>query len=147
MRLVSTFQKVLPIRDVYLEVGSFDTQILEQRKRAFQFLKDRTISMESVTVLQRFVKRYFIVTAINASWAKESKTVGFSVYTTSATGNTIDHTDRMGNLITVCTKCHTQTTKKAGSYLVEPKIKPLTVGVYEHRGWKIVQLSKTWIPI
>ena len=56
-----------------------------QRKRAFQFLKDRTISMESVTVLQRFVKRYFIVTAISAA-AKESKTVGFSVYTTSATG-------------------------------------------------------------
>ena len=31
--LVSTFQKVLPIRDVYLEVGSFDTQILEAKEK------------------------------------------------------------------------------------------------------------------
>ena len=33
VRLVSTFQKVLPIRDVYLEVGSFDTQILEAKEK------------------------------------------------------------------------------------------------------------------
>ena len=87
VRLVSMFQKVLPIRDVYLEVGSFDTQILEAKERAFQFLKDRTISMESVTVLQRFVKRYFIVTVINASAAaKESKMAGFCVCTIQVTG-------------------------------------------------------------
>ena len=58
-----------------------------QRKRAFQFRKDQTISMEPVMALLRFVKRYFIVTVINASAAaRESKMVGFSVYTTSATG-------------------------------------------------------------
>ena len=34
VRLVSTFQKVLPIRDVYLEVGSFDTQILEAKRKS-----------------------------------------------------------------------------------------------------------------
>ena len=70
-----------------LRLGHSIHRSSRQRKRAFQFLKDRTISMEPVTVLQRFVKRYFIVTVINASAAaKESKTVGFSVYTTSATG-------------------------------------------------------------
>ena len=33
VRLVSTFQKVLPICDVYLEVGTFDTQVLEAKEK------------------------------------------------------------------------------------------------------------------
>ena len=70
-----------------LKWGHSIHRYLRQRKRVFQFLKDRTISMEPVMALLRFVKRYFIVTAINASAAaKESKTVGFCVCTIQVTG-------------------------------------------------------------
>ena len=103
VRLVSTFQKVLPIRDVYLEVGTFDTQALEA--------KEKGLPIPEGTDYQHGI-RYGIATLREAVFYRDG-------YQCQCCGKGIkdgrilrvhhigycktpsDHTDRMGNLITV----------------------------------------------
>ena len=147
VRLVSTFQKVLPIRDVYLEVGSFDTQILEA--------KEKGLPIPEGPDYQHGI-RYGIATLREAVFCRDG-------YQCQCCGKGIkdgrilrvhhigywktpaDHTDRMGNLITVCTKCHTAANHKKGGKLFgwKPKIKPLTGAAFMNTvRWKIVQAVK-----
>ena len=147
VRLVSTFQKVLPIRDVYLEVGSFDTQILEA--------KEKGLPIPEGSDYQHGI-RYGIATLREAVFYRDG-------YQCQCCGKGIkdgrilrvhhigywktpaDHTDRMGNLITVCTKCHTAANHKKGGKLFgwKPKIKPLTGAAFMNTvRWKIVQAVK-----
>ena len=147
VRLVSTFQKVLPIRDVYLEVGTFDTQALEA--------KEKGLPIPEGTDYQHGI-RYGIATLREAVFYRDG-------YQCQCCGKGIkhgrilrvhhigywktpaDHTDRMGNLITVCTKCHTAANHKKGGKLFgwKPKIKPLTGAAFMNTvRWKIVQAVK-----
>ena len=147
VRLVSTFQKVLPIRDVYLEVGTFDTQILEA--------KEKGLPIPEGSDYQHGV-RYSIATLREAVFYRDG-------YKCQCCGKGIedgrilrvhhvgywktpsDHTDRMSNLITVCTKCHTAANhqKKGKLYGWKPKMKPLTGAAFMNTvRWKIVQAVK-----
>ena len=147
VRLVSTFQKVLPIRDVYLEVGSFDTQILEA--------KEKGLPIPEGSDYQHGI-RYGIATLREAVFYRDGyqcqccgkgikdgrilRVHHIGYWKTSA-----DHTDRMGNLITVCTKCHTAANHKKGGKLFgwKPKIKPLTSAAFMNTvRRKIVQAVK-----
>ena len=116
VRLVSTFQKVLPICDVYLEVGTFDTQVLEAKEKGLPIPEGSDYQHGT---------RYGIATLREAVFYRDG-------YKCQCCGKGIkdgrilrvhhigywktpsDHTDRMGNLITVCTKCHTAANHKKG---------------------------------
>ena len=147
VRLVSTFQKVLTIRDVYLEVGVFDTQVLEAKEKGLPLPEGSDYQHEA---------RYGIATLREAVFYRDG-------YKCQCCGKGIkdgqvlrvhhigywktpsDHTDRMGNLITVCTKCHTAANHKPGGKLFGwmPKIKPLTGAAFMNTvRWKIVQAVK-----
>ena len=119
VRLVSTFQKVLPICDVYLEVGTFDTQVLEAKEKGLPIPEGSDYQHGT---------RYGIATLREAVFYRDG-------YKCQCCGKGIkdgrilrvhhigywktpsDHTDRMGNLITVCTKCHTAANHKKGGKL------------------------------
>ena len=147
VRLVSTFQKVLPICDVYLEVGTFDTQVLEAKEKGLPIPEGSDYQHGT---------RYGIATLREAVFYRDG-------YKCQCCGKGIkdgrilrvhhigywktpsDHTDRMGNLITVCTKCHTAANHKKGGKLFgwKPKMMPLTGAAFMNTvRWKIVQAVK-----
>ena len=147
VRLVSTFQNVLPICDVYLEVGTFDTQVLEAKEKGLPIPEGSDYQHGT---------RYGIATLREAVFYRDG-------YKCQCCGKGIkdgrilrvhhigywktpsDHTDRMGNLITVCTKCHTAANHKKGGKLFgwKPKMMPLTGAAFMNTvRWKIVQAVK-----
>ena len=151
VRLVSTFQKVLPICDVYLEVGTFDTQALEA--------KEKGLPIPEGADYQHGI-RYGIATLREAVFYRDG-------YQCQCCGKGIedgrilrvhhigywktpsDHTDRMGNLITVCTKCHTAANHKKGGKLFgwQPKIKSLAGAAFMNTvRWKIVNAVRDTNP-
>ena len=147
VRLVSTFQKVLPIRDVYLEVGTFDTQVLEAKEKGLPIPEGSDYQHGArygiATLREAVFYRDGYKCQCCGKGIKDSRIL--RVHHIGYWKTPSDHTDRMGNLITVCTKCHTAANHKPGGKLFgwEPKMKPLTGAAFMNTvRWKIVQAVK-----
>lgn len=147
--IIDRYAKVLPLTSVALEMGSFDTQELEAMQTGAK--------LPEGTDYQRG-KRYQISTLREAVFYRDG-------YTCQVCGKSMkdhavlrvhhagywrgDHTNRMGNLVTVCTKCHTAANHKPGGGLYEwrPKVRPMTGAAYMNSvRWKLYEEVKHRFP-
>ncbi|MEE3405841.1 MAG: RNA-guided endonuclease IscB, partial [Acutalibacteraceae bacterium] len=127
--IIVMYRKVLPVTDVYLEMGSFDTQLLE--------------AIESGTKIPdgtdyQYGPKYGIATLREAVFFRDNYTCLCCGRSAIKNGAILrmhhlgfrkgDHSDRMKNLATVCEKCHTPKNHKPGGklYNLKPKLRPLT---------------------
>jgi len=135
---------VCPIKSVTIETASFDTQLLEAMETG-EKIPEGTDYQHG--------PRYLTETLRDAVFFRDKHTclicgkndAILRVHHIGYWKTPSDHTDRMGNLITVCTKCHTAANHKKGGKLFgwKPKIKPLTGAAFMNTvRWKIVQAVK-----
>lgn len=152
VRIYEKFQAVVPITSATIEVGSFDTQALEAveaGKPIPEGLDYQHGPMYGHDTLREavFFRDNFTCICCGSTIGKIKKPDGKYVK-----GKVIlclhhlgfkvgDHSDRMGNLATVCTKCHTAANHKPGGklYELEPKIKPMKGAAFMNQvRWRIL---------
>ena len=125
--LYARYAKVLPVTDIVLEMGGFDTQVLAALE-AGRPLPEGTGYQHG--------PRYGYDTLREAVFTRDRYTC--QVCGKGAADGAIlrmhhlgfragDRSNRMGNLLTVCTKCHTAKNHKAGGRLwdLKPKLRSL----------------------
>ena len=127
------YSKVLPITDIYLEIGSFDTQVLAAVEKGepvpegtdyqhgpqygFDTLRDAVFYRDNYTCI-----------CCGKSASKDN-----AIRKVHHLGcMTHDRSNRMDNLATVCSKCHTAKNHKPGGklYDLEPKLKKLNSAAF-----------------
>ena len=140
-RLFEKYASVCPVTDAYFEVGKFDVSAITAI--------EQTGVKPSGTDYQHGY-RYQMAALRDAVFYRDG-------YTCQICGKSIgdeavlrvhhigfrtgDHTDRMGNLLTVCTKCHTSKNHKPGGKLwgLKPKTSNLSVSAFMNNvRWKLV---------
>ena len=142
--IVKKYAAVLPAVSVTVETASFDTQLLEAIERG-EKLPEGTDYQHG--------KRYLVETLREAVFYRDGykclvcgKTdVILRVHHIGFWKTPSDHTDRMGNLASVCVKCHTPKNhrKKGKLYGWEPELKPLTGAAFMNTvRWRLVSLLK-----
>lgn len=125
--IISMYAEVLPVTDVWLEMGSFDTQMMEAAEKGEVLPEGKDYQKG---------KRYRISTLREAVFyrdgyrcrlcGKEGKIL--RVHHVGYWKDPPDHTDRMSGLVSICTDCHTAANHKKGGKLWgwEPEIRPLS---------------------
>ena len=126
LNIIHRICEVFPITTICVEVGSFDTQKLEAIEKG--------LALPESTDYQNGPKKNF-ETLRQAVFFRDNYTCQvcgkgitdkaiFNVHHIGFWQN--DHSDRLDNLMTVCTKCHTAKNHKPGGklYGLEPKLKP-----------------------
>jgi hypothetical protein len=125
VRTYEQYCKVMPITSAFFEMGEFDTQLLKAIESGNPI---------PVGIDYQQGERYQTETLRNAVFARDDHTC--QVCGRSFQENAIlhvhhvgylkhDHSNRMGNLLTVCEQCHTPANHKKGGklYDLKPKIK------------------------
>lgn len=148
--IVKRYVKVCPIARIVAEVGTFDTQFLETIESGKPLPKGADY---------QHGKRYLHNTLRDAVFYRD----GYRCLLCGSTEGPFglhhigywkgDHTDRMGNLATLCLKtCHIPSNhQKSGSlWGWEPKIKPMTGAAFMNTvRWKIIEdlNEETGLPV
>jgi len=129
IEIFTRYDSVLPITEAVFEMGQFDTQVL----RAVQEGKP----LPEGTDYQRG-ERYGIETLREAVFTRDHHKCLICGKTSSGDGAILrihhvgfwkqDRSDRLSNLMTVCTRCHTSKNHKPGGklYGLEPKLSSLS---------------------
>ena len=152
--LVLMYRKVCPLTSVTMEMGSFDTQVLESIKAGLPLPEGKDY---------QHGPRYRLNTLRDAVFYRDGhkcllcgNTEGpFAVHHIGYWKG--DHTDRMTNLATLCTdRCHIPQNHKKGGVLFgwQPKIRPMTGAAFMNSVRKVIAdeikektklpVSKTW---
>ncbi len=133
VRFVDYLKKILPITNIVVEVANFDTHKLKNpdvtgegyqqgEQQDFWNVREYVLYRDNYTC-QLCGKKNTILEVHHIGYWKE------------------DRTDRPGNLITLCTKCHSPSNHKAGGklYGMEPVQKPLKDATFMSTiRWKLV---------
>ena len=133
VRFVDYLKKILPITNIVVEVANFDTHKLKNpdvagegyqqgEQQDFWNVREYVLYRDNYTC-QLCGKKNTILEVHHIGYWKE------------------DRTDRPGNLITLCTKCHSPSNHKAGGklYGMEPVQKPLKGATFMSTiRWKLV---------
>ncbi|MBD5558947.1 MAG: hypothetical protein HDQ87_01100 [Clostridia bacterium] len=149
IRLFEIYRAVVPITDAVFEMSEFDTQVLAAVEAGQPLPQGKDY---------QHGHRYGYNTLRAAVFARDKHTCqvcGRSI----AEGAVLrvhhlgfrsgDHTDRMGNLLTVCTNCHTPRHHKKGGKLwdLKPSIKPFTGATFMTSvRWDIIRRLKDAAP-
>ena len=156
--LFERYHEFCPITDVTVEVGSFDTQLLEALERGIPVPEGEDYQKGP---------RYKLATLRDAVFFRDNYTcqccgskiglrkmpdgtfkkadVIFKVHHIGF--RTGDHSDRMGNLLTVCERCHTSKNHKPGGLLYDLKseIKPLKGAAFMNTvRWRIKEAFESF---
>ncbi len=135
VRFVDYLKKILPIANIVVEVANFDTHKLKNpdvagegyqqgEQQDFWNVREYVLYRDNYTC-QLCGKKNTILEVHHIGYWKE------------------DRTDRPGNLITLCTKCHSPSNHKAGGklYGMEPVQKPLKGATFMSTiRWKLVNM-------
>lgn len=149
LQVLTKICAVFPVTSITMEMGQFDTQLLKA-------VEEGRPAPEGTDY--QYGERYGIATLREAVFTRDH-------YTCQCCGRTIKDnailhahhiryrsqggTDRMGNLITVCEKCHTPANHKPGGKLYgwEPKVKSFKGATYMTAvRWILYGMVKSSIP-
>ena len=148
--LIERYAGAVPVSSAVIEMGSFDTQLLEALEKGCP-LPEGTDYQHG--------KRYGIETLREAVFYRDGykclvcgkEGVPLRVHHIGYWKEPSDHTDRMGNLASVCAGCHVAKAHKKGGKLYgwEPEIRPLTGAAYMNAvRWRLKGiLEKEGIPV
>ena len=139
--LVKRYMEVCPIKSVTTETASFDTQLLEAMERGLPAPEGAGY---------QYGPRYMLETLREAVFMRDGHTCLvcgkkdkiLRVHHVGYWKEPSDHSDRMGNLASVCTDCHTAANHRKGGALYgwEPKLRPMTGAAFMNAvRWKIVE--------
>ena len=141
--------KVMPVTDITLEMGNFDTQVLKAREEGKPLPQG---------VDYQHGERYGITTLREAVFARDGYTCqccgraikdGAILHVHHIVYRSQGGTNRMSNLITVCDKCHTPANHKQGGKLYnwKPKIASFKGATYMTTiRWKLYNEVKALFP-
>ena len=148
--IVKRYVKVCPVKSIVAEVGTFDTQLLEAIESGKSVPQGKDY---------QHGKRYLRNTLRDAVFYRD----GYKCLLCGSTEGPFglhhigywkgDHSDRMGNLATLCIKnCHIPSNHQKGGKLWgwEPKIKPMTGAAFMNTvRWKIIEdlKAETGLPV
>ena len=147
--LAVMFKCVCPLTSVTVETGSFDTQELEAIERGLPLPKGTDYQQGP---------RYRVNTLRDAVFYRDGHTCRLC----GGKGKVLrmhhagywrgDHSDRMGNLITLCTGCHTAANHKKGGPLYgwKPKVMPMKGAAFMNQvRFRVVEETgeKTGLPV
>ena len=149
IQAVSRICKVMPVTDITLEMGNFDTQVLKAREEGRPLPQGLDY---------QHGERYGVATLREAVFTRDG-------YTCQCCGRTIKDgailhvhhviyrsqggTNRMSNLITVCDKCHTSANHRPGGKLYgwKPKVASFKGATYMTTiRWKLYNEVKALFP-
>jgi len=149
VNLAVMFKGVCPLTSITVETGAFDTQALEAIERGLP-LPEGTDYQQG--------PRYRMNTLRDAVFHRDSHTCRLC----GGKGKVLrmhhvgywkgDHSDRMGNLVTLCTECHTAANHKKGGPLYgwKPKVMPMKGAAFMNQvRFRIVEEigEKTGLPV
>lgn len=146
LRLIKEILAYCPVADIWLEVGSFDTQLLEALETGAPLPEGKDYQHGSrypqdtlrEAVFYRDGYKCLVCgkVAFKDHVALKVHHLGFRKK---------DHSDRMKNLATVCEYCHTPANHKEGGELwnFKPKLKPLNGAAFMNAvRWRLLELVK-----
>ena len=148
--IIKRYAEVTPITKIVVETASFDTQLLkaiEEGKpipEGKDYQHGERYGIETLREAVFFRDGYKCQICNGKSNNKILRVHHIGFWKTPS-----DHTDRMGNLLTVCDACHTQKNHKPGGklYGLNPKLKPLTGAAFMNSvRYKVVNLIKEALP-
>lgn len=137
LRLVELVEKILPITDVVVEVASFDIQAI--MNPGIQGKEYQQGEQYGYWNLREYVLHRDVHQCQNPACRNKSKDKLLEVHHIGYWKG--DRTDRPGNLITLCDKCHRPENHKEGKFLWgwEPKVKPFRAETFMTAvRWKMV---------
>lgn len=144
--IVTVYKKVLPVTDVTLEAGTFDTQVLEAVETGRPLPKGIGYQYGPQYGFDTLREAVFYRDGYKCICCGKSAVEDHAILKIHHLGFLKgDHSDRMGNLATVCSKCHTPSNHKPGGklYNLKPRLKPLGGAAFMNTiRWKIYNMVK-----
>ncbi len=137
--LVALAKKILPITEVKVEVASFDIQAI--KNPGIQGIEYQQGELVGYWNLREYILHRDDHQCQNPSCRNNAKNKVLEIHHIGYWKG--DRTDRPGNLITLCDKCHRPENHKEGKFLYgwEPKVKPFKAETFMTIvRWKLVNL-------
>ena len=149
IQALSRICKVIPVTDITLEMGNFDTQVLKAREEGRplpQGLDYQHGERYSVTTLREAV---FLRDGYTCQRCGRTIKDGAILHVHHVVYRSQGGTNRISNLITVCDKCHTPANHKPGGKLYgwKPKVASFKGATYMTTiRWKLYNEIKALFP-
>ena len=128
IRIFERFLEVMPIVSATFEMGSFDVHAMHEFEATGTVLKGKDYQKGPRYGMNTLRKAVFYRDNYACQVCGKTADEGAILRVHHIGFRTGDHTNRMSNLLTVCTKCHTPANHKPGGklYDLKPKAKQFT---------------------
>lgn len=126
-RIFERYKNVAPISKATFEMGTFDTAAMHEFEATGTVLHGEDYQKGPRYGMDTMRKAVFFRDGYECQICKAKAEDGAILRVHHIGFKTGDHSNRMSNLLTVCTKCHTAANHKPGGklYDITPKTKPL----------------------
>lgn len=148
-RIFERYKKVVPISKATFEMGTFDVEALHEFENSGTVLYGEDYQKGPRYGIDTMRKAVFFRDGYECQVCKAKVEDGAILRVHHIGFKTGDHSNRMSNLLTVCTKCHTASNHNPGGklYDITPKTKPLNGAAFMNAVRKQMwDELKTWNP-
>lgn len=149
IRIFAQFLEVMPITSATFEMGSFDVHAMHEYEATGTVLKGENYQKGPRYGMNTLRKAVFYRDGYKCQVCGKTTDKGAILRAHHIGFRTGDHSDRMSNLLTVCTKCHTPANHKPGGklYDLKPKVKPLNGAAFMNAvRWQMFSMLKNAHP-
>lgn len=149
LRIAAKYNKVCPIIQATVEVGSFDTAAMKEYEESGNVLEGKDYQHGPRYGYATLREAVFYRDGYKCRCCKKGIKKGAILRIHHLGYRKGDRSNRMGNLITVCTECHTAANHKPGGKLYDwkPKVKPLKDAAFMNVvRWKLYNDMKAMFP-
>ena len=128
VRIFERFLEVMPIVSATFEMGSFDVHAMHEFEATGTVLKGEDYQKGPRYGMNTLRKAVFYRDRYTCQVCGKTTEKGAILRVHHLGYRSGDHSDRMSNLLTVCTKCHTPANHRPGGklYDLKPRTKPFT---------------------
>ena len=149
IHIFERFLEVMPIALATFEMGSFDVHAMHEYEATGTVLKGENYQKGPRYGMNTLRKAVFYRDGYKCQVCGKTTDKGAILRAHHIGFRTGDHSDRMSNLLTVCTKCHTPANHKPGGklYDLKPKVKPLNGAAFMNAvRWQMFSMLKNAHP-
>ena len=149
LRIAEKYNKVCPIIQATIEVGSFNTAAMKEYEETGNVLEGKDYQHGPRYGYASLREAVFYRDGYKCRCCKKGIKKGAILRIHHLGYRNGDRSNRMGNLITVCTECHTAANHKPGGKLYDwkPKVKPLKDAAFMNIvRWKLYNDMKETFP-
>ena len=149
LRIAAKYNKICPIIQATIEVGSFDTAAMKEYEETGNVLEGKDYQHGPRYGYATLREAVFYRDGYKCCCCKKGIKKGAILRIHHLGYRNGDRSNRIGNLITVCTECHTAANHKPGGKLYDwkPKVKPLKDAAFMNVvRWKLYNDIKEMFP-